>query len=124
MNRVYNRIVENAAGERTATRLTEILVKSAIAWPADKTKLPAGRHRDPRFRVDRAGFDSRRGGKRRRGRSWAPAKLDFPPKPLSWVRWKYSWLGCAWRTRADEPRHGFDRQDPASAARSRAQGRL
>ncbi len=44
MNRLYNRVVENPAGERTATRLTEIQVKSVLAWPPDKAKLPAGRH--------------------------------------------------------------------------------
>jgi DMSO/TMAO reductase YedYZ molybdopterin-dependent catalytic subunit len=44
MDRVYNRIVETSPGSRTVTRLAELLVKSAIAWPTDNSKLPAGRH--------------------------------------------------------------------------------
>jgi len=44
MNKVYNRILEASPGNRKITRLSEIQVKSAIAWPANNMKLPAARH--------------------------------------------------------------------------------
>jgi DMSO/TMAO reductase YedYZ molybdopterin-dependent catalytic subunit len=41
MNKLYNRIRETPPGGAEVTRLSEIRVKSAIAWPPDDSKLPA-----------------------------------------------------------------------------------
>jgi DMSO/TMAO reductase YedYZ molybdopterin-dependent catalytic subunit len=91
MNAVYNRIVAAAGGERKVTRLSEVAVKSAIAWPADEAKLPAARH------IIR-GFAWTGGGRIRTvevshdgGRAWSPARLEGPSKPFTWVRWRYLW---------------------------------
>ena len=95
MHKVYNRIVETAPGQRTTTRLTDILVKSAIAWPAGQYET--SRRRGTAIH----GFAWTGPGLIRGvelsadgGRSWTPAKLDFPPKPFRWVRWSYSWLAA------------------------------
>ena len=29
------------------------------------------------------------------GSAWAAAKLEFRPKPYTWVRWNYSWTAAA-----------------------------
>jgi DMSO/TMAO reductase YedYZ molybdopterin-dependent catalytic subunit len=44
MTKVYNRILEVSPDNRKVTRLSEIQVKSAIAWPTNDMKLPAARH--------------------------------------------------------------------------------
>ena len=91
MNKVYNRIVKPAGGEPKIDRLTGILIKSAIAWPADNTKLPASRHFIRGFAWTGAGlirgveFSSDGGNK------WIPAKLESRPKTFSWVQWSYAW---------------------------------
>ena len=95
MHKVYNRIVETAPGHRTTTRLTEILVKSAIAWPGDDWKLPAGRHRINGFAWTGPGLIRKVDFSADAGRSWAPAKLESPPQPFRWVRWSYSWFAPA-----------------------------
>jgi DMSO/TMAO reductase YedYZ molybdopterin-dependent catalytic subunit len=90
MNRVYNRVVRTPDGEQV-TRLQSLQVKSAVAWPSDGLKLPAGRHlvwgfawsgngivRDIKVSVD--------GGKR-----WNAAKFDSRPSDYAWVRWSYPW---------------------------------
>jgi DMSO/TMAO reductase YedYZ molybdopterin-dependent catalytic subunit len=91
MDKVYNRIVKPAAGEPKVTRLSDLLVKSAIAWPAVNMKLPAGRHLVRGFAwtgasVIRAVELSTDGG-----HVWTSAKLESKPMPYSWIRWNYSW---------------------------------
>ena len=44
VNKVDNRIPEVSPDNRKVTRLSEIQVKSAIAWPTNDMKLPAARH--------------------------------------------------------------------------------
>jgi DMSO/TMAO reductase YedYZ molybdopterin-dependent catalytic subunit len=92
MNKVYNRMVKNAAGDVQITRLTEILVKSVIAWPADRARLPAARHVVRGFAWTGAGLVRGVNFSTDGGRAWAPARLESEPKPLTWVRWKYDWL--------------------------------
>jgi DMSO/TMAO reductase YedYZ molybdopterin-dependent catalytic subunit len=92
MHKVYNRVVETAPGQRTTTRLTDILVKSAIAWPGDRTKLPAARHRIHGFAWTGPGLVRAVEVSADGGRSWGPAKLESPPQPFRWVRWNYSWV--------------------------------
>jgi DMSO/TMAO reductase YedYZ molybdopterin-dependent catalytic subunit len=91
MNRIYNRVAAGAGGARKITRLSEIAVKSAIAWPADKARLPAARHivrgfawaGSARVRAVEVSHDG--------GRAWNPATLEGLPKAFSWVRWSYAW---------------------------------
>jgi DMSO/TMAO reductase YedYZ molybdopterin-dependent catalytic subunit len=91
MNEVYNRIVASNSGERKITRLSELLVKSAIAWPGDQSKLPAARHMirgfawtgSSRIRVVELSADG--------GRTWSPATLDHPAHSFSWIRWDFAW---------------------------------
>ncbi|MEO8126975.1 MAG: molybdopterin-dependent oxidoreductase [Bryobacteraceae bacterium] len=92
MHKVYNRIVETAPGHRTSTRLTEILVKSAIAWPADNWNLPAARHQVRGFAWTGSGSIRKVEFSADGGRSWAAAKLPFLPEPFQWVPWSYAWL--------------------------------
>jgi hypothetical protein len=88
---VYNRIVASNSGERKITRLSELLVKSAIAWPGDQSKLPAARHMirgfawtgSSRIRVVELSADG--------GRTWSPATLDHPAHSFSWIRWDFAW---------------------------------
>src|SRR5205823_1555522 len=99
MNKVYNRIVETApgqslSGERNTTRLAEIRVKSAIAWPADDSNLPAARHRVHGFAWTGHGLVRTVELSADGGRSWAQAKLESAPQPFRWVRWSYSWLAA------------------------------
>ena len=94
MNRFYNRIVETAPGDRKVTRLSEILVKSAIAWPTDNSKLPAGRHVIRGFAWAGAGLVRGVEISSDGGHSWAPSRLESHPRPFSWVRWNYSWTAA------------------------------
>lgn len=94
MNKVYNRIVETAPGQRTVTRLTDILVKSAVAWPPDNWKLPVGRHVIRGFAWTGSGVIRRVEFSSDGGRAWTPAKLESPPKPYKWARWNCSWLAA------------------------------
>jgi DMSO/TMAO reductase YedYZ molybdopterin-dependent catalytic subunit len=91
MNKVYNRILEVSPGNRKTTRLSEILVKSAIAWPANDMKLPAARHVIRGFAWTGAGLVRGVEITTDGGNTWAPAKLEFRAKAFSWVRWNYSW---------------------------------
>jgi DMSO/TMAO reductase YedYZ molybdopterin-dependent catalytic subunit len=91
MNKVYNRMVKNPAGELKVTRLTEILVKSVIAWPADSTRLAVGRHFIRGFAWTGMGLIRSVDFSADGGRVWTPAQLESPAKPFTWVRWKYPW---------------------------------
>jgi DMSO/TMAO reductase YedYZ molybdopterin-dependent catalytic subunit len=91
MNKVYNRIVKPAEGEPKINRLTALLVKSAIAWPADNTKLPAGRHAVRGFAWTGGGLVRGVEFSSDGGATWIPAKLESRPKAFSWVAFSYSW---------------------------------
>jgi len=91
MNKLYNRLVKQANGEVNVTRLSEVLVKSAIAWPPDHGKLPAGKHMVRGFAWTGAGVVRRVELSADAGAAWAPAEFEAPPKPFTWVRWKYLW---------------------------------
>lgn len=90
MDRVYNRVVRTGEGQ-TITRLSSVQVKSVIAWPSDKMKLPAGRHLVWGFAWTGTGavrevLLSVDGGK-----SWNPAQAPSPADPFGWVRWNCTW---------------------------------
>jgi DMSO/TMAO reductase YedYZ molybdopterin-dependent catalytic subunit len=91
MNKLYNRMVKNPAGELQITRLTEIQVRSAIAWPVANARLPAGRYVIRGFAWTGAGLVRSVSFSSDGGRAWTPAALESLPKPFTWVRWKYTW---------------------------------
>ncbi|MFZ0589791.1 MAG: molybdopterin-dependent oxidoreductase [Bryobacteraceae bacterium] len=90
MNRIYNRVARVNGALRT-TRLSGIQVKSAVAWPSDGAKLPAGKHVIWGFawsgaeaiRTVSASLDG--------GRNWSNAGLENRPDTYGWVRWRYEW---------------------------------
>jgi DMSO/TMAO reductase YedYZ molybdopterin-dependent catalytic subunit len=91
MDKVYNRIVKPATGDPKVTRLSDLLVKSAIAWPTGNMKLPAGRHVVRGFAWTGAGMIRSVDLSTDGGHTWTPAKLESKPMPFSWVRWSCSW---------------------------------
>lgn len=91
MDRLYNREVVNAAGEIEKTRLADIDVKSAIAWPPDTARLPAGTHTIRGFAWTAAGLVSSVRVTCDGGRSWTPAQFESEPRHFAWTRWKFSW---------------------------------
>lgn len=90
MNRVYNRIV-NAGSSLNTTRLSSVQVKSAVAWPADGLKLPAGRHLVWGFAWSGTGRVKSVKLSVDGGRRWRDGKLDSPPSGYGWIRWSYAW---------------------------------
>ncbi len=78
-------------GEPTVTRLTDLLVKSVIAWPADNLKLPAGRHSVKGFAWTGSGLVHGVEFSGDGGKTWIPAKLESSPKGFGWVRWNLAW---------------------------------
>ncbi len=91
MHQFYNRTLKRAGGERTITRLTEVQVKSAIAYPSDGARLPAGRHSVWGFAWTGNSTIRRVEVSSNGGSTWQEAKLESSPKPLTWVRWSYGW---------------------------------
>jgi DMSO/TMAO reductase YedYZ molybdopterin-dependent catalytic subunit len=91
MNKLYNRMVKTPASEVEMTRLTEIQVRSVIAWPVDNARLPSGRHEIRGFAWAGSGVVRVVSFSADGGRTWANAQLQSQPKPFTWVRWKYLW---------------------------------
>jgi len=90
MDHVYNRVVRTGAGVQI-TRLASIQVKSAIAWPSDKSNLPAGRHRVWGFAWTGTGAIREVVISIDDGKTWLPVQLESRPQQYSWVRWSYTW---------------------------------
>jgi DMSO/TMAO reductase YedYZ molybdopterin-dependent catalytic subunit len=91
MNRLYNRMLRNQAGGVQSTRLTEVLVKSVVAWPTDNIRLDASQYEIHGFAWTGAGLVRRVDCSTDGGLSWKAANLDSPVKPFCWVRWKFPW---------------------------------
>jgi DMSO/TMAO reductase YedYZ molybdopterin-dependent catalytic subunit len=91
MNRLYNRTSKAPSGELNVTRITQIQVRSAIAWPPDNTRLLAGRYVIRGFAWTGAGLIRSVSFSADGGRNWSAAALESPPKPFAWVRWRCSW---------------------------------
>src|SRR5260370_28060795 len=87
MNKLYNRMIKNPAGELKVARLTEIQVRSVIAWPADNARLPPSRYVIRGFAWTGTGLIRSVNFSAEGGRAWASAQLDSPPWPFTWVRW-------------------------------------
>jgi DMSO/TMAO reductase YedYZ molybdopterin-dependent catalytic subunit len=90
MNRLYNRVTRQNGGEQI-TRVSSIQVKSAIAWPTDGLKLPAGRYSVWGFAWSGKGAIRQLSISVDGGKQWSPAKLLAQASPHSWVRWSYEW---------------------------------
>jgi DMSO/TMAO reductase YedYZ molybdopterin-dependent catalytic subunit len=91
MDRLYNRVQGLEDGSTRSMRLSSIQVKSAIAWPGDGVKLPAGRHLVWGFAWSGTGTIRNVAVSVDGGKNWDAAKLDATPGPLRWIRWSYSW---------------------------------
>src|SRR5215471_3000878 len=91
MNKVYNRVVKTPAGELKITRLTEIQVRSVIAWPADNARLPPSRYVIRGFACTATGLIRFSNFSADGGRASVPAQLESPPRLFTWVCWKYLW---------------------------------
>ena len=91
MSRLYNRMIRTQAGTVQSTRLTEVLVKSVVAWPTDNIRLAAGPYEIHGFAWTGAGLVRRVDCSTDGGLSWQAANLDSPAKPFCWVRWKFAW---------------------------------
>jgi DMSO/TMAO reductase YedYZ molybdopterin-dependent catalytic subunit len=95
MNKLYNRMSKTPSGELSVTRITQIQVRSAIAWPPDNMRLLAGRYVIRGFAWTGAGLIRSVSLSADGGRNWSPATLESQPKSFAWVRWKYSWSAVA-----------------------------
>jgi DMSO/TMAO reductase YedYZ molybdopterin-dependent catalytic subunit len=86
MNRLYNRVT----GEKTV-RLSAVQVKSAIAWPTESLKLPAGHYVVWGFAWSGADAIRKLSVSVNNGNDWDAARLEQQADRLSWVRWSYVW---------------------------------
>jgi DMSO/TMAO reductase YedYZ molybdopterin-dependent catalytic subunit len=96
MDQLYRRTFKPGAGGPPSMPVTELLVKSVIAWPqsavGDTVELPAGKHRVWGFAWTGGGGTVRQveissDG----GRTWEPATLDTVARRFTWVKWGYTW---------------------------------
>ena len=91
MDQLYNRVLKRGDGRTAVERLSELSVKSSIAWPPHDTNLPAGRYIIRGFawagsapvRSVEISHDS--------GQHWFIAKMENRPRRFAWVRWSYVW---------------------------------
>ncbi len=90
MNHLYNRVTRRSDREQI-TRVSTVQVKSAIAWPTDGLKLPAGHYAVWGFAWSGAGAIRRLSISVDGGKRWNPGKLQSQADPRSWVRWTYEW---------------------------------
>jgi len=90
MNRLYNRVRSRSDREQI-TRVSTVQVKSAIAWPTDGLKLPAGHYAMWGFAWSGTGAIRRLSISVDGGKQWNPGKLQSQADPRSWVRWTYEW---------------------------------
>ena len=94
MNKLYNRMIGSPGGEIRLTRLTQIQVRCALAWPTDNARLPPGRHQVRGFAWSGTGLIRDVSFTSDGGRTWDAAHLDSPPKEFTWVRWTYEWIAA------------------------------
>ncbi len=90
MNRLYNRVI-TGDGKSQITRLSSVQVKSAVAWPTDGLKLPAGQHLIWGFAWSGSGAIRSVAITTDAGKTWGSAKMDPQSAPYTWVRWTYPW---------------------------------
>jgi DMSO/TMAO reductase YedYZ molybdopterin-dependent catalytic subunit len=90
MNRLYNRVT-SVQGNTHIMRLSSVQVKSAVAWPSDGLKLPAGRHLVSGFAWSGSNIIRTVALTTDGGKAWNSAKVESQSGPYSWVRWTYAW---------------------------------
>lgn len=90
MNRLYNR-VRAAEGAKQITRVSSVQVKSALAWPTNGLKLPAGRYSIWGFAWSGGGAIRKLSISINGGKQWSPARLGRQASPSAWVQWRYEW---------------------------------
>ena len=91
MDRYYVKLVHAAGGLRPEGRVSEVLVKSVLAYPKDSAKLPAAEHCVWGFAWTGSGTIHNVEISVNGGLSWNQAPLESEPKPLAWTRWSYRW---------------------------------
>jgi DMSO/TMAO reductase YedYZ molybdopterin-dependent catalytic subunit len=94
MDRVYNRVTLAVDGVDSRP-LSSIQVKSAVAWPPDKMRLPAGLHEVWGFAWTGTGTVREVAVSFNGGGAWEPANLESSPGPYRWARWNYKWRASA-----------------------------
>jgi DMSO/TMAO reductase YedYZ molybdopterin-dependent catalytic subunit len=90
MNRLYNRTLTTSTGVESF-RVGEIQVKSAVAWPPDEQKLPAGKHQVWGFAWTGEGQVRAVSVSINGGESWSVAELVSVRGPYRWIRWSFAW---------------------------------
>ena len=90
MNRLYNRVAR-ANGSEHITRVSAVRVKSAIAWPTDGLKLPAGHYTVWGLAWSGQGAVCKLSISVNGGKEWNTARLVSRAGPYNWVRWSYEW---------------------------------
>lgn len=90
MDRIYNRVTKVGESLR-AVRLSELQVKSAVAWPNDGMKLPSGRYMVWGFAWSGAQPVRRVVVSLDGGKAWNDTHFENSPERYGWVRWRYDW---------------------------------
>ena len=91
MNSLYSRVTAEAGGRRISSRVSEMLVRSNMAFPLPGANLAAGTYTVWGFawagtnRVEGVSVSSDS------GKIWNAATLESVSKPLTWVKWNYKW---------------------------------
>ena len=88
MDQLYVRVLQ---GQTIARRLGKLQLKSAISFPADGARLPAGVHQIRGFAW---GSDSPVRGVQVStdgGKTWQKARLEIAADALTWSRWWIDW---------------------------------
>jgi DMSO/TMAO reductase YedYZ molybdopterin-dependent catalytic subunit len=91
MDRLYMRVIRDAQGRELRQPLTNLQVKSAIAWPAEGAKLPLATHTLRGFAWSGAAPVQKVEFSVDGGRSWDHAKLLDNATEFGWIRWSGSW---------------------------------
>lgn len=90
MDRLYNR-ARRVDNDVKISRVSSVQVKSAVAWPNDGLKIPAGKYSVWGFAWAGAGAIRAVALSIDGGRTWNSAGLQKQASPHAWVRWSYSW---------------------------------
>jgi DMSO/TMAO reductase YedYZ molybdopterin-dependent catalytic subunit len=90
-DKVYTRLINQAGGEQITAPVTDVQVRSNIAYPLPNAKLAAGHYTVWGFAWAGANTISKVEVSLDSGHTWRPAMLDGVSKALTWVKWKYRW---------------------------------
>ena len=90
ISRLYNRVTQTNGADRV-TRLSEIELKSVLAWPTNRLKLPSGKHLVWGFAWSGTSAVKEVSVSSDGGKSWNAAKLDSGNTSYGWVHWSYPW---------------------------------